>query len=108
MRLERMTETGYDVLAVLLPALITVVKDINEPRLPSLKGKLQARKAEIKVWSAADLDVEEEKLGLDGSPTQVIKIFTPPARKGGEILKGEPQEIAVKLAQVVKEIKSGG
>lgn len=101
---ERMLENGYEVIEAPLPCLLTVVKEINEPRLPSLKGKMAARKMQIKVWSAKDLDCDESKLGLNGSPTKVVKIFTPPARQGGEMLTGEPSDIVSALAEKIKDI----
>lgn len=101
---ERLLEEGYELLEVNLPALITVVKEINEPRLPSLRGKMNARKAEILTWSNKDLELDEDKVGLSGSPTQVVKIFTPSAKEGGKILDGEPQEIAEELFKVIKDI----
>ena len=76
-RLERMMDDGYDVLEIGLPALLTVVKEINEPRVPSLKGKMRAKKIDLPVWGISDLGVSEEDVGLRGSTTQVIKIFTP-------------------------------
>ncbi|MBN1557002.1 MAG: electron transfer flavoprotein subunit beta/FixA family protein [Lentisphaerae bacterium] len=100
---ERLLETGYEVIASPLPCVLTVVKEINEPRLPSLKGKLAARKAEIPTWNAADLDADPARIGLDGSPTKVVKIFTPPPREGGEILTGEPDQIAARLVAKLKD-----
>ncbi len=102
-RAERMTEEGYDVIEASLPALITVVKEINEPRIPSLKGKLMAKKAEIIHWKAEDLDLDNERIGLDGSPTQVIKIFTPPSRKDGRILAGNISKMVDELADILKD-----
>jgi len=102
-RVERMTEEGFDIIDTPIPCLLTVVKEINEPRLPSLKGKMRAKKAEIKRLTAEDLNCDFDKIGLDGSPTRVVKIFTPPARKGGQILKGDTGEIVEKL---FKELKS--
>ena len=61
-RLERMTEEGYDVLELPLPCLITVVKEINIPRLPSLKGKMRAKTYQPLTWTAKDLSVDEDKL----------------------------------------------
>jgi electron transfer flavoprotein beta subunit len=104
---ERMTEEGYDIIETPLPALFTVVKEINEPRLPSLKGKMKAKKAEIPVWTAADLKCNESKIGLDGSPTRVVKVFTPPPRGGGRVLAGEPDETAKELATLLKEVIIG-
>lgn len=99
---ERMTEEGYDIVESPLPCLITVVKEINEPRLPSLKGKMRAKKAEIRKLEAKDLDADPDLLGLKGSPTKVVKIFTPSPRKGGQILEGETKDVCEKLVELLK------
>jgi electron transfer flavoprotein beta subunit len=104
---ERMLEGGYEVIESPMPCLLTVVKEINEPRLPSLKGKMAAKKAEITKWGAADIQADPAKIGLNGSPTKVVKIFTPPARSGGEILKGELEETVPLLAAKLKEVIAG-
>ncbi|MBN1871970.1 MAG: electron transfer flavoprotein subunit beta/FixA family protein [Candidatus Omnitrophica bacterium] len=101
-RVERMVEEGYEIIEVPIPCLLTVVKEINEPRLPSLKGKMRAKKADIPVWTSNDLDIEPSKIGLSGSPTKVVKVFTPPPRRGGQILKGETEEVVRKLAGILK------
>jgi electron transfer flavoprotein beta subunit len=101
---ERMTEEGADVVESSLPVMISVVKEINTPRLPSLKGKMRSKKAEIIKWTAADLDVEEDCIGLNGSPTVVNKIFTPPRRASGMIFEGDPEETVAKLYQAIKPI----
>jgi electron transfer flavoprotein alpha/beta subunit len=106
-KVERMTEEGYDIIETPLPVVLTVVKEINEPRLPSLKGKMRAKKAEIPVWGAEDIGCDEDKIGLDGSPTRVLKIFTPPQREGGRILAGEPNEMAKELAGLLKDVIIG-
>ncbi|MFH1684829.1 MAG: electron transfer flavoprotein subunit beta/FixA family protein [Candidatus Micrarchaeota archaeon] len=100
---ERMTEEGSEILKSPLPCLITVVKEINEPRIPSLKGKMKAKKADITCWKALDIDCDEDRLGLTGSPTQVVRIFTPPPRAQGEILEGDPQETTSKLVEMLKD-----
>ncbi len=104
-RVERLMDEGYEVLEMSLPALITVVKEINEPRMPSLKGKMRARKAEITVWNADDLGADKEKCGLNGSPTKVDKIFTPPSRSGGEVLSGEIPEMVNTLVDKIREAR---
>jgi electron transfer flavoprotein beta subunit len=100
---ERLLETGYEVITAPLPCLLTVIKEINEPRLPSLKGKLAARKAAITTWNAVDIKADAARIGLDGSPTKVVKIFTPPPREGGEILSGEPEEMVAALVEKLRE-----
>lgn len=100
---QRTTEDGYEVVQAPLPCLITVVKDINKPRIPSLKGKMNAKKAQITRWSAADLGAEENRLGLAGSPTEVWKISTPSPRAKGQIFEGEAQEAVNKLAEALKD-----
>lgn len=86
---ERLMEDGTEVVETELPAVWTVVKDINEPRLPSLKGKMKAKKAEIIVRTAEDIKADPELVGLNGSPTMVDKIFSPPRRSGGEMVPGD-------------------
>ncbi|MBL7132317.1 MAG: electron transfer flavoprotein subunit beta/FixA family protein [Candidatus Omnitrophica bacterium] len=101
-KVERMTEEGYEVIQIPMPCLFSVVKEINEPRLPSLKGMMRSKKAGIIRWTKDDLEVEPENLGLDGSPTQVIKIFNPPPRKGGQKIEGETKEVVEKLVELLK------
>lgn len=103
---QRAVEDGYEVLAAPLPVMLTVLKEINEPRLPSLKGKMRARKEPITVLKAADLAIGDYKTGLDGSPTQVVKVFTPPKKTGGQRWEGEPDELAGKLADLLKTARS--
>ncbi|MBU1090903.1 MAG: electron transfer flavoprotein subunit beta/FixA family protein [Candidatus Omnitrophica bacterium] len=102
MRVERMMEEGFEIIETPLPALLTVVKEINEPRLPSLKGMIKAKSATITTWGQKELELDSQKIGLCGSPTQVVKIFTPPQREGGEILQGEVSEVADKLVKLLK------
>ena len=102
-RLERLLEEGTEILELKLPALLTVVKEINEPRLPSLRGKLKAKAQSITLWGHTDLALKEEEIGLTGSPTQVVKIFTPPPRQQGVIFEGELNECVDKLAVELKK-----
>ncbi|MCK5832612.1 electron transfer flavoprotein subunit beta/FixA family protein [bacterium] len=100
---ERITETGYEILDILLPALVSVIKLPRDPRLPSLRGMMKSKRAEIIKWNASDLDLDAKTLGLDGSPTKVIKIFTPEKRVGGELWDYEPKKTAARLADLLKE-----
>ncbi len=98
-RCQRMTEDGYEVIEMPLPAVITVVKEINEPRLPSLKGKMRAKKTEVKVWTSDDIGADKAFCGLKGSPTQVVKTFVPVHDIQNEMIEGEPAEQAATLAK---------
>jgi len=102
MVVERLLEEGYEIIELSLPAVVTVLKEINEPRMPSLKGKMRAKSAQIPVWTNKELGIESTQLGLTGSPTQVMKIFTPPHKEGGKIFNGEPETM---VADLIKEIK---
>ena len=103
---ECLMETGKEVLEISLPAVLTVVKEINEPRLPSLKGKMKAKKAVITTWDEKDIGADPEKVGLKGSPTAVNRTFTPPRRGGGEIIESDSApETAKILVAKIKEMQ---
>jgi electron transfer flavoprotein beta subunit len=105
-RVRRMMEDGYDILEMPTPCLMAVVKEINEPRLASLKGKLAAKKAVIPKWGPDDVKADRSKIGLGGSPTIVLKSFNPPPRKGGERVEGATAEEKVKkLIARMRELK---
>ena len=102
---ERMLENGREVVECSLPVVITVMKDINEPRLPSLLGIKKAAKATIPTWTAKEIGVDENRVGLKGSPTWVWKVFSPESRGGGEILKGEVTEVVALLVNKLMDSK---
>jgi electron transfer flavoprotein beta subunit len=77
-----------------LPALVTFDRDANTPRLPTMTGIMRASQAEIMRLSAADLGLSAETVGLKGSPTQMLNVFTPPVGRKGEMLQGTPNEMA--------------
>jgi len=93
-RLHRLVEDGHEILDVELPAVLTVVKEVADPRLPTLRGKQKARKMELDVWTAAELRVEQDKIGLNGSPTRVVRIFRPTvARRCEKYVAGDEQAV---------------
>ncbi len=101
-RVHRLVEEGYEEIEVALPAVLTVVKEVADPRLPTLRGKQRARAAEIPVWAAKDLAVETAKLGLNGSPTRVVKIFRPTVtRQGQKITAMDERSVAAAVDQLV-------
>jgi electron transfer flavoprotein beta subunit len=103
MTVERMMDDGYDVVESSLPALITVVKEINQPRLPSLKGKMKAKNLKVTTLTAKDIGADENLLGLKGSPTKVVRIFPPAPRGQREILSGTLDEQVAVVAKKLKE-----
>ena len=98
---ERYTETGTQVVQAQLPAVLTILKDANVPRVASLRGKMKSRKAQIPVWGLVDLGLTEEETGLNGSPTKVVVTATPEARTGGQIHEGNTEELVAKLADLL-------
>jgi electron transfer flavoprotein beta subunit len=104
LEVERLLDHGYDALRVRLPAVVSVVKEINEPRVPSFKAKMQAKKAVIPTWTLADLELDPQEVGLAGSFTQVVRVFPPPARGESEVWSGDPQELAARLWARLKEL----
>jgi len=94
---ERVQEDGTEHIEMPLPGVLTIVKGKNEPRMPSLRGKMKARKAEIPTWGAVDIEADPDHIGLESSPTRVIKIFSPERRKGGEMFHGDVQQKAEAL-----------
>jgi electron transfer flavoprotein beta subunit len=103
MIVERPIEESEEVVEAPLPCLITATKEINVPRLPSFRRKMQARKMEVAVWGASDLNGETSRFGLEGSATRVIKVFPPPPRPGGERLIGDAASQASALLQKLRE-----
>ena len=104
---ERMVEEGYEKLELPLPALLTVVKEISFPRLPTLRGKQRSREVNIPQWNLENLDMKEDYLGLNGSPTRVVNIDHPKVTRGGTLVdvreNGNVEEAVSKLVDYLKE-----
>ncbi|MBI4348867.1 MAG: electron transfer flavoprotein subunit beta/FixA family protein [Elusimicrobia bacterium] len=104
-KIERATEDGTDSLEVDLPAVISVIKEINEPRLPSLKGKMASKKAPVAKWGAAELSAEAAKLNAGGR-LEFVGSMPPPPRGGGILVPGgTAQEKAAFVVNKLKELK---
>lgn len=102
-RVRRMHEDGYDICDLQLPAVITVVKGINTPRVPTLKGRLSSQKCEIPIWKPSDIGADTDKIGLDGSPTRVVKTQPPPQRNTvTKVITGTPQACAQDLVRELR------
>lgn len=106
-KVKRLVEDGHEVLESDLPAVLTVVKEVGDPRLPTLRGKQKARQADIPTWGPDCLEVEAEKLGLKGSPTRVVKIFRPQVtRECEKIPATDDQSIEAAADKVVAFLQS--
>jgi electron transfer flavoprotein beta subunit len=103
-RVQRMIEEGHEVIETTLPAVITVVKEINVPRLPSLRGSMRAKTVKIPVWTAADIGADPDKAGIPGSPTRVVKIFYPKRTHKSEMLQGTLEQQIEKLVERLEKI----
>ena len=104
-RAERETEYGREVWESAMPAVVTVTKPAFEPRYPSIKSKMAANRAAIPLLTIADIGSEEAKSGLKGSPTKVQKIFVPPRKSGGVLIRDEDVKKSVsKLAALLSDI----
>jgi electron transfer flavoprotein beta subunit len=103
-KVERLMEGGYDVVEMPLPGLITVVKEINTPRMASLKGKMRAKSANITILDANAISIDKDKCGLKGSPTQVLRSFVPERKTGGEKISGELPVLVEKLACTITDL----
>jgi len=105
-RVRRLVEDGYEILEVKLPAVITVVKEIANPRLPTLRGKQRAKRYEPSILKPADLDIPEEMVGLAGSPTRVVRIHRPRvARRCKMIPAGDGQAIKQAVDKLIDLLK---
>ncbi len=89
---HRLVEEGSEKLESEMPCLLTVVKEVSDPRLPTLRGKQKARKAVIPVFGLKELELDPKKVGLAGSPTKVVKIFKPKVARACEKLIAKDEE----------------
>ena len=104
LRVERMVEDGHEVIETSLPAVITVVKEINVPRLPSLRGSMKAKSAQVPVWGAADIGADADRAGMAGSPTRVVRVFFPQRTHKSEMLQGSLEEQVDQLLDRLEDI----
>jgi electron transfer flavoprotein beta subunit len=105
LRVQRLVDEGHEVIETGLPAVITVTKEINGPRLPSLRGMSKAKTAQIGVWTAADIEANKESIGRAGSATVVVKTFVPERVRTGQVLKGTVEEQVQSLINNLKRAR---
>lgn len=106
MQVKRLVEGGYELLELPLPCLLTVVKEISDPRLPTLRGKQKAKKAEIPTWGPDDIQADPSNIGLKGSPTRVVKTFHPQvSRDGQKLIARDAETINQAVDQLIDFLK---
>jgi electron transfer flavoprotein beta subunit len=98
LRLRRLVEGGEEVVWAPLPSVLTVVKEIAYPRLPTLRGKQRAKALDLPVWGPAEIEAKEAWLGLKGSPTRVVKIDKPQVARQGERMRAKDAESVERAA----------
>jgi len=102
---KRTVEDGYERQRLALPCLLTVLNDMNEPGMPTLRGKKAARRAEIKKIGASDLELSPEDVGLAGSPTRVVKIDRPKVSRQTEFYKGRDLDRGIeRVVEILREL----
>jgi electron transfer flavoprotein beta subunit len=99
--MQRLVEEGSEKIEAQMPCLLTVVKEVSDPRLPTLRGKQKARKSQIPVWGITDLALDPKKVGLAGSPTKVVKIFRPKVARECEKMFARDEE---KIKEAVSKL----
>ncbi|RQD69557.1 MAG: electron transfer flavoprotein subunit beta/FixA family protein [Tindallia sp. MSAO_Bac2] len=105
---KKETDNGYQVLKIKLPALLTVVKDINMPRMPSIRGVLESQQAPFEKKGSQDLAADPEKIGLTGSPTQVVKTFIPDRSNEAIQISGDIDEQVTEIANIIDGVLNDG
>jgi electron transfer flavoprotein beta subunit len=102
---KRQTEFGYDTIKVPLPAVLAVADSLNEPRYPSLKGIMSAKKKPQDVKSLADVGVDPGEAGEAGSRTTVLALADPPSRGDTTVIEDEGGSSAEKILEFLMERK---
>jgi electron transfer flavoprotein beta subunit len=105
-RVERVAADGYEVVETSLPALITVSNELGQPRYPTIKGIMAAKKVEPVVWKPADIGIDPAQIGAAGRKTRLLKLFQPVREGKCEFIGGEtPEEAGTNLAVKLREAK---
>ena len=105
LRCKKVIDNGFAEVEIQLPAVISVAKDINMPRLPSISGVRFSLTAPFKSYTAAELGADTARCGLNGSPTQVVKTYTPDRSHKAEFLQGDASQTAEAVLNICKEVR---
>lgn len=105
LRVTRVIEDGHELWDIDMPCALTVVREANQLRMPTLRNRTVAKQTEIPIWGFNALHPDEAKIGLAGSPTKVSAVFAPPGKLDREILSGEPADVVAELIRKLRERK---
>ena len=101
---KRQLEDGYEIIKVQTPCMLTCIKELNTPRYMSMSGIFSAKDKTVKIWNAKDIEVDLTKVGLEASPTNVFRSFTPAPKGKGVVLEGDTEKDVAK--QLLANLKS--
>ncbi len=102
-KMQRMADEGHHIVEMQLPGVISVVKEINVPRLPSLRGLMQAKKASIAVWNSQELGADPARVGSKGSPLRTVRVTRPQRSAQREMLQGSPESQVDQLVEKLRQ-----
>jgi len=102
-KMQRMADEGHHIVEMQLPGAISVVKEINVPRLPSLRGLMQAKKTAITVWNGQELGLDPARVGSQGSPLRTVRVSRPQRSAQGEMLQGSPESQVDQLIEKLRQ-----
>ena len=100
---NRALEDGYELIQVQTPVLLTAIKELNEPRYMNVRYIFDTANKEIQLWSADNIEISKDELGLKGSPTKVKKTMTKETKGAGELINEAPQEAVKYVLGKLKE-----
>ena len=86
---KRQLEDGYELIGIKTPCMLTAIKELNDPRYMNMKGIFGEKN--IKIWNAKDIEVDLNKVGLEASPTNVFRSFTPAPKAPGQVVAGDTE-----------------
>jgi electron transfer flavoprotein beta subunit len=92
-------EDGYAICEAELPVLVSLAQEANKPRLPSMIGVMNAAQVPIVTWGIRDLDLDPGTVGLRGSPTQMLNVYTAPGGRKGAMFQGGADEVVTRLLE---------
>ncbi len=103
--IDRQTEAGYDVCVTPLPVLVSVTAGVVEPRYPSFKGIMQAKKKPLEELTLADLEIDPATVGAAGSGQEILSVIEAEAREAGEIIDDESGDAHERIVSFLEELK---